>query len=158
MKVPIIRPGVVRNAARILLVILGWATSLAAITLVGIFNGLLLPKGLGGLLPDVLGGSELGPLLLYLAMCGTSILASLLIRNLGVAFGSFLASYCGSGIITYFVLYLPALLGSYSSPEVLTEVSIRFTFFALFPFPLLAGLLGTILGGIIAEMRGFCVV
>jgi len=143
-----------RTALRTILVILGWATSLAAITLVGIFNGLLLPKGLGGLLPQVLGGSIWGPWILYLAMLATSFLAAFLIENPGIAFGSFFVSFCLAGAITYLVLILPGLLGAFNSAGVLAEASIRFTFVALFPFPLIAGLLGTILGLGLAEMRG----
>jgi hypothetical protein len=143
-----------RTALRTVLVILGWATCLAAITLVGIFNGILLPKGLGGLLPQVLGGSIWGLWIIYLAMLGTSLLAAFLIENPGTAFGSFFVSFCSSGAITYLVLILPGLLGAYGSSGVLAEASIRFTFVALFPFPLIAGLLGTILGLGLAEMRG----
>jgi hypothetical protein len=143
-----------RTAVRILLIILGWATSLAAITLVGIFNGVLLPRGLGGLLPQVLGGSMWGPWILYLAMFGMSFLAAFLIENPGIAFGSFFVSFCVAGAITYLVLILPGLLGAYGSAGVLAEASIRFTFLALFPFPLIAGLVGTILGLFLADMRG----
>jgi len=52
------------------------------------------------------------------------------------------------------VLILPELLGAYGSPGVLVEASIRFTFVALFPFPLIAGLVGTILGSALGEMHG----
>ena len=153
MKLAILQLRGLRTAVRTLLVILGWATCLAAITLVGIFNGLLLPKGLGGLLPQVLGGSVWGPWILYVSMLATSLLAAFLIENPGIAFGSFFVSFCVAGAITYLVLILPGLLGAYNSSGILAEVSIRFTFVALFPFPLIAGLLGTILGLGLAETR-----
>lgn len=154
MKCTAIRLGGLRTALGTVLVTLGWATSLAAITLVGVFNGLLLPRELGGLLPEVLGGSQWARWILYLAMLGTSILAALLINNPGIAFGSYFVSYCVAGAITYLVLILPELLGAYGSPGVLVEASIRFTFVALFPFPLVAGFVGTILGSALGEMHG----
>src|SRR5438093_12392758 len=116
MKCKAIRLGGLRTALGTVLVTLGWATSLAAITLVGVFNGLLLPRELGGLLPEVLGGSQWARWILYLAMLGTSILAALLINNPGLAFESYFVSYCVAGASTYLVLIIRELIGAHDSP------------------------------------------
>ena len=134
-----------------LLVILGWGTSLASVTLWAIFSGLLLPRVHGGLLPTVQSLGPWGPAFYYLGFLGICILASIVLVNPATALVSYVLSYGLAGILIYVALALPAFLGIYQPTEILVRASINFTFTALFPFSLLAGFVGTVVGMFLAE-------
>lgn len=132
------------------LVTLGWGVSNASITLSGMFQGILLPRGRGGLLGETQIG-PVGPLVFYLAYFGISVVAGLALQEPGSTLFSYFVSYGGGAIITYWILTLPGTIGVFPVPEILVRVAIIFTFSALFPFPLIFGLLGTFLGLVLAD-------
>lgn len=131
-------------------VILGWATSIAALTLATIFQGLLLPKNIngGGLYNDVVNGNPLGLLIFYLGNFGICVIAAMVIGDPGKALISFFPSFIGAAIVTYLVLALPDLLGLFPflTPGVLQESASVFALTAFFPVLLLVNLAGTVLG------------
>ncbi len=136
------------------LVTLGWGTSLAAITLWAVFQGLLLPRVQGGLLPEVLESQTWRLAAYYAAIFGVSVLAAIILSDFGKALASFFASYGLGAVITYWVLALPG----FTSPgtdvafrELLVRAAIDFTFRAFFPFPLFLELMATTLGVALAE-------
>jgi hypothetical protein len=131
------------------LVSLGWAVSIAGITLAAIFQGFLTPLGVGNLLQSVTNRSE--PVLFYVGIFAVSILASVIIDDVSKAVLSFFASYGLAGAITYFVLALPGFVGAYPDPELLVRLAIVLTFTASFPFPLMIELAGTLSGSWLAE-------
>jgi len=133
------------------LVSLGWGITISGITLAAIFQGFLVPQGLGNLLPEVAGGSQLGLVIFFASIFVVSSLASFVINDLGKAIFSFFASYGLAGVVTYFVLALPGFVGAYPAPEVLVRVAIIFTFTASFPIPLVVELVGTLTGSWLAE-------
>jgi hypothetical protein len=137
-----------------LIVIAGWAATIAGFTLGAIFQGLLLPKVVGnggGLLPEVLGVSSVGLWVFYLGCFGTSVLAALVLADASKALVSFFPSYVFGALITYIVLIVPALTGTFPLPSVLEESAVIFTFTAFFPVLLFAALAGTLLGIFLAE-------
>ncbi len=104
-----------------------------------------MPRGVGGLLPEG-AGSALALPFFYLSFFAVCVVGSIVLKAPGTAFLSFLVSYGLAGVITYWVLVLPGVVGLYSSPDLLVAVVVIFTFTALFPFPLMAGLVGTLVG------------
>jgi hypothetical protein len=131
--------------------ILGWGTSLSALTLGAIFQGLLIPQGKGILLPEVMGAAPWGLGIFYTGIFAVSILAALVISDAGNALVSCLASYGLSAVLTYLVLALPAFVGAFPFPEVLVQAAIVFTFTASFPFAIVVEILGTLLGTNLSE-------
>jgi hypothetical protein len=138
---------------KIFLVVLGWSTSSAAFALATIFQGQLLPRNIngGGLYADVTNGDPLVLLLFYGGSFAISILAALVISDVGVSLASFFSSYIGTGLITYFVLGLPDLFGVYDPLGVIQGSAVTFTFTALFPLLLFVSLAGTVAGMALAE-------
>jgi hypothetical protein len=131
------------------LIVIGWATSMAALTLATIFEGLLLPKVIGaggGLLSEVVNASPLGLWTFYIGNFSVCVLAAMVISDFGTAIVSFFPSFLGAALITYLVLALPDFLGIYPFPGVLQESAAIFTFGAFFPLLLLVSLAGTIVG------------
>jgi hypothetical protein len=106
--------------------------------------------GIGGQLPEVIDTGLWGRGIIYLEIFGISFLAALILKDPGTALASFFASYALGAGVTFLVLALPGFLGEYP-PGVLVQLSVLFTFTAFFPFPLLIGLLGTVLGFGLAE-------
>jgi hypothetical protein len=139
------------NKAKPILVSLGWGITISSITLAAIFQGFLVPQGLGKFLPEVTGGGQLGLAAFFASIFVVSILASFLINDVGKALFAFFASYVLAGAVTYFVLALPGFVGAYAAPEVLVRVAIIFTFTASFPIPLVVELVGTLTGSWLAE-------
>ncbi len=134
-------------------VTLGWAICLCGITIWAIFQGLLLPKVQGGLLPEVIQGSSWKLAVYYLAWIGLAALAGIILKDLGLALVSFLVSYGLGAVLTYYVLALPGLTSSDSAfRETLVASSVSWTFDAFFPFPIFLGLVGTIVGVATDEM------
>jgi hypothetical protein len=134
---------------RPILIIVGWAASMAALTLGTIFQGLLLPKVIGaggGLLGEVVNASPLGLWIFYLGNFGVCILAAMVISDFGTAIVSFFPAFVGAAVITYIVLALPDFLGIYPFPGVLQESAGIFTLGAFFPLLLVVSLAGTIAG------------
>lgn len=130
--------------------VLGWSTSTAALTLSMIFNGQLLPKGLGGFVVSP------SPLLLgafYLGSFAICVLATVVIGDLSEAIISFFVSYLGASIITVVVLALPNLLGIFPYSDALQHAALIFTFDAFFPFVFLVNFAGTITGIYLAERQ-----
>lgn len=138
---------------RIVLVVLGWATTVAALTLFTIFNGQLLPKNIngGGLYYEVVNASPIGLWIFYLGSFGTSLLCAMMISDAGKALICFLPSYIGAAIITFLVLALPDFVGVYDPSQVIQESAVVFTLGAFFPLLLLANFAGTIAGIFLGE-------
>lgn len=133
------------------LVVLGWAASMAALTLATIFQGLLLPKALGIGGNEVINASPLGLWIFYLGNFGICILAAMVISDFGVAIVSFFPAYIGAGLLTYLLLALPDFIGVFPLSGVLQASAVTFTFSAFFPFLLVVSLAGTITGVGLAE-------
>jgi hypothetical protein len=136
---------------KLVCVILGWGTSLSALTLGAVFQGLLIPQGKGILLPEVMGASPFGLGIFYAGIFAVSVLAALVISDAGNALVSCLASYGLSAVLTYIILALPGFIGAFPFPEVLIQAAIVFTFTASFPFALLLEIIGTLLGTSLSE-------
>jgi len=133
---------------KLVFVVLSWATSLAAVTLFMIFNGQLLPRGLGGL---IVNPSPLWLGTFYMGNFAICALASMVIEDIPKALVSFFASYLGAALITAMVLALPDLLGVFSLSGALQQAAVIFTFDAFFPIPLLVNFAGLITGLYLAE-------
>ncbi len=132
------------NKARPGLVVLGWGISLASLATTAIFQALVVPQGSP---TDVM---TLGRVLYYAGIFAVSFLAGFVLEDVGRALVGFFASYGIGILLTYLALYLPALGGLLS--ERLAEVTgITLTFIALFPFALLVGLIGGLLGAVTSE-------
>ncbi len=132
-------------------VVLGWGTAYASVTLGALFQGLFLPRIFGPPSSGMNGGNAAGPLIFYFAIFGISILGGLVTEDTTMALASFFMSYLLGAALVYFVLALPGFVGAFPLAEALVETAIVFTFTALFPFPLIIGLFGTILGVALAE-------
>lgn len=144
---------VLARILRPLLVTLGWSTCLCGITIWAIFQGLLLPRVQGGLLPEVAQGEPLRQAAYYLAWIVLGVLAAITLRDLGVAILSYLVSYGLGAALTYYVLALPGLIASDPAfREILVQASVNWTFQAFFPLPIFLGFIGTIAGTAIDEM------
>jgi len=135
---------------RPLLIVIGWGTSIAATVLAGIFQGVLLPAGRGGLLVEV-GTTAWEAPLFDLGVFGISVLAGVIIADFGVAVGSFFSSYALAAIQTYTILVLPGYTGGLPVPDALVAAAVVFTFTALFPVILMVGFAGTLLGSALSE-------
>jgi hypothetical protein len=137
-----------REGLKVLLVILGWAASIAAFTLQAIFQGQLLPVSALAQGGNV--GSPYAVDLFYAGIFATSVLAAMILDDAGKAIISLLASYLLADVIVYLVIALPGLLGLFY-PEVLTKTGISFAFAASFPIGLLLEMVGTFIGIALAE-------
>jgi hypothetical protein len=135
-----------------LLVVLGWATSLASLTLGLIFQGLLLPNA-SELLPESYGASSLWLWVFYLGSFGICLLAAMMISDFGQSVVSVFFTYGLTALIVFVVLALPDFLGIFQPPGLLQEPAVSFTFNALFPFPLFVDFIGTITGSALGERR-----
>jgi hypothetical protein len=137
-----------RRGLKLLLILLGWSASTSGLILVAVFQGFLVPS-LGG--PFSLGGQPLVLVFYYIGIAGVSFIASLLVNDPGPSLVGFFVSYGFAGSITFIVLSLPATFGATSLPDVLVRISLSITFDAFFPFALMAGLVGTILGILLSD-------
>ena len=137
--------------AKPILVVLGWATSISALTLGIIFLGYLLPKNPngGGQYSSVINASTLPLWIYYAGNFAISVIAAMILSDIPSSLLSFFASYVGGGIITYIVLSLPDYFGCCGG--VLEGAAVGFTFIALFPYVFLVGLTGTFVGMGLAE-------
>ncbi|HYU55476.1 MAG TPA: hypothetical protein VEL71_04575 [Candidatus Dormibacteraeota bacterium] len=122
------------------LIILGWATSDAAVVLAAMFHGLLLPQYHGS------SDTYSTTIALYLVLLGISVLAALVIGDFATTIVSFFASYLLAMAMTYIVIVLPGYTGALPSPEVIISAAVVFTFDAFFPIPLVIEFAGSILG------------
>ncbi len=129
-----------RQTMRPLLIVIGWATSDAAVVLAAMFHGLLLPQYHGTL------DAYSTTIAVYLGLFGISVLAALVMGDFASAIGSFFASYLLAMGMTYLVLVLPGYTGALPSPEVIISAAVVFTFDAFFPLPLLIEFAGSLLG------------
>jgi hypothetical protein len=131
------------HRARTELVILAWGVSISSFTLSAILQGLLIPSRYYGAYTGA--PFPLGIILFYIEIFGVSILASIVLDDAAGAVLGLFASYVLAIILTYLALSLPTSEGAYP-PAALTGAAIVFTFTALFPFPILATLVGTLVG------------
>lgn len=140
-----------RNLRRIKpgLVVLGWGISIASLAMTGILQGIIIPHS-AQYTPQ--GGSVLlGVVLYYAGIFGISVIAGLMLADIGAAVLGFFAAYGIGIILTYFALDSPGLAGVI--PEAAAELpAIAFTFTALFPFALLLGLVGGLIGAASSEL------
>ncbi len=132
------------------LVCLGWGTNMAAITLWMIFQGFLLPFiPLVGVRP-VGYQSEIWWLALYYSILVLiSILPPMVIRDVGKSIIGFMLAYVIGGVIIYEVISLPSVNPGFR--QLLISGAVSWTFTAIFPIPLFAGLLATIVGAGLGE-------
>jgi hypothetical protein len=137
-----------REGLKVLLVVAGWAASIAAFTLQAIFQGQLLP--VSALAQGGNAGSPFAVYLFYAGIFVTSVLAAMILDDAGKAIISLLASYLLADVIVYLVIALPGLLGLFY-PEVLAKTAISFAFAASFPIGLLLEMVGTFIGIALAE-------
>ena len=139
---------------RLPLIILGWATSIAALTLWAIFLGYLLPKNVtgGGFLSAVVNASIVPITIFFLGSFGICAFAAVVISDTQRTILSFFPSFVGAWIITYFVLILPDLMGCCLGTLELSAVS--FTLVAFFPYVFFVDLMGTLVGMGISGMMG----
>jgi len=133
-----------------LLVVLGWAASLATLTLGSIFQGLLLPNPYE-LQPQQFGASPFGLWIFYIGSFGICLLAAMVISEVGQSLVSVFLAYGLTVFITFGVLALPDFSGIVQPPGILQQSSLLFTFNALFPLPLFVDLVGTIVGSGLGE-------
>jgi hypothetical protein len=126
------------------LVILGWSTSLAALTLQAIFSGQLIP---GTALSQ--GGNVSNPYatdIFYIGIFLASVLAAMVIDDAGKAIISLLVAYLLTDVLVYAVIALPGFLGLFKYREVLVTTGITFAFAASFPLALIIELVATFVG------------
>jgi hypothetical protein len=162
------------------LVAVGWGVMNAAATLVGIFQGVLVPSktyaGGGGLVVSPLAfqslnisptmsfgiaqysldigpvlGIPFGQLIFFLEILGIAVFASFLIADFQRSLLAFIFSYALGAFLVFFVLILPGFNGAVPFPDVLTQVAIFMTFVIFFPIPLFLGFGGSFLGVILSE-------
>jgi hypothetical protein len=136
-----------------LLVVLGWATSTAALALATIFQGQLLPKNIngGGLYGQVVNASPLPIWIFYVGNFAVCVVAAMVISDPARSLVSYFPSFIGAAAITYLVLALPDFVGAYDPQQVLQDTATIFTFTAFFPLLLLVNLAGTVVGIAVGE-------
>ncbi len=148
---------IVTPYARSASIALGWGTCFGAVTLWAVFQGLLLPTMIllhGQLPPD-------GPLsesarlaIYYLALFGTSVIASVLLADFAKALGGLIVSYLTGCTIVFWILSSPGSTVNglrIITADSLTLISADLTFRVMFPLPLFALLLGTVAGAALEE-------
>ena len=140
----------VLNRFKPVLVVVGWATSLATLTISIIFQGLLLPNAYE-LSPESFGSSSLLFWIFYLGSFAICVLASMVIFDFAQSVVSFFFAFLLNALIIFFVLVLPDLLGIVQPQGTLQEPSVTFVFDALIPVSLFVDLAGTIAGSAISE-------
>ena len=122
-------------------VALGWGVSIASLAFTAITQGVLIPHAFESVPQSIIGLV----VLYFVAVFGVSVLAGLVLADIGQALLGFFASYAVGWLLTYLALALPGLVGII--PEAIAEQSaLALTATALFPFALLAGLVGALLG------------
>jgi len=130
------------------LVVLGWGVSIASLALTAITQGILVPHAFEYVLESNIGALEVA--LYYAGIFGTSFLAGLVLARVAAALLAFFVSYVVGWLLAYLALSLPGLLGIV--PEgVAEETAIILTATALFPFALLVGMLGSLIGSAYRE-------
>lgn len=140
---------------RTVLVILGWGTSLGAVTLWIIFQGLLLPfTPLVGSVPVGAQNEAASLAFYYTALFLISVVSPMGIRDVARSIGGFIFAYILGGVITYEVISLPAAQDTSGAGQLLVAGAVRWTFSAMFPIPLFLIFLGTILGAGLTEHFG----
>jgi hypothetical protein len=140
----------VLNRFKPVLVVVGWATCLATLTIGIMFQGLLLPNAFE-LSPESFGSSSLLFWIFYLGSFAICALASMVIFDFSQSVVSFFFAFLLNALIIFFVLVLPDLIGIVQPPGALQEPSVTFVFDALIPVSLFVGLAGTIAGSAISE-------
>lgn len=133
------------------LVMLGWGTNFATATLWAIFQGFLLPKQT--IPPPSIWQTEAILLTLYYVMVtGIAFLSGLCIGDLGKTIVAFLGAYLIAAVIVYEVLFFPGFTSTdIAFRESLSQLTISWTFLAIFPLPLFMGLFGGIIGSAMEE-------
>ena len=135
--------------AKPVLVVLGWAVSIASLALTGILRGIIIPHS-SQYVPQA-GSGILGVAVYYGGIFGLSILAGWLLADTSKAVVGFFVSYGVGMFLTFLALAMPGLAGVI--PGSIAELSaIVFAFTALFPLAFLAGLVGALLGAASSEI------
>jgi len=137
-----------RRSFRILLIVLGWSTTISGIILAAVFQGYLVPTLHG---PYAIGGQPIFVVIYYLGVLAVSVLAAVLIDDPGSSILGFFFAFPSAWVIAFITLSLPATLGLIPVGEILVTTAISVTFAAFFPFVLIAGLVGTFLGIVLSE-------
>ena len=130
--------------------IIGWAISLATLTIGVIFQGLLLPNA-SELSAAQIGSSAVWLWAFYLGSFGISVLAAMVISDFGQSVISVFFAYVLTALIIFVVLALPDFVGIVQPPGTLQEPSVTFAFNALFPVPLFLDLAGAVAGSGLSE-------
>lgn len=110
----------------------------------GIVNGVLIPRA-------ALETQILGTAFYYAGVLAISAIAGLLLASLSKTLIAFVGSYTIGIVLTLLSLDLPGIFGTIPEP-VSESVAITFTFTAFFPFPLLLGLVGSMIGALFTEI------
>ncbi len=143
-----------RRQLKVATFVLGWATSIAAVTLFTIFQGQLLPKNIitgGGQYAEVVSPNPVWLWIFYLGNFAICLLAAITINDLAETLLSFFASFVGAAMITYLVLALPDILGIFPYPGALEQAAVGFTFGAFFPFLFFVNFVGSMAGLALAD-------
>jgi len=131
------------------IVVLAWGVFLASSALTAILQGVLVPaRFYGGY--NAQAGFPSGIVFFYVAIFGVSILAGIVLADVGRALLGTFASYGFAIVLTFTALSLPTLQSPFP-PALLTDVAAVFTFTAFFPLPIIVILVGALLGAGISE-------
>jgi hypothetical protein len=128
------------------LVVIGWGTSLASLAVAAISHGILVPHA--GYYSEATPPTQstlLLVILYYAGVFGISLLSSYLLRSISSALLGFFCSYGIGMLLAGMALDLPGLTGSVPQAFGLNLV-IGVIFTAFFPFALIIGLVGALLG------------
>ena len=146
----------VARSLKPLFITLGWGTSLVAVTLWAVFQGLLIPKSdilLAPISPPSIWYTENYLLVAYyLMLFGVSFLAGLCIGDMDKTVFAFFGSFFMTAIVIYEAFFFPGFLSTDTAfREGLARLSINWTFATIFPIPLFLGLVASILGSGLQE-------
>ncbi len=130
------------------LVVVGWSVSIASLALTVVTQGILVPHAFEYVAQSSIETLEVA--LYYSGIFGASILAGLVLARVPTALVGFLASYALGWLVAYLALILPGLFGIVPEAAV-EETAIVLTATALFPFALLVGLVGSLVGSAYME-------
>jgi len=133
------------------LVILGWGTSLANLAVTAVAHGVLVPQAE---YYSEATTSQIGLLLFALYYAGffaVSFLSGLVLRSISTAMLGFFGAYIVGLLLTALILDLPVITG-FLSQTVEANLATGIIFTAFFPFALIVGLMGALLGAAPADL------
>jgi hypothetical protein len=136
--------------ARAALVVLGWGTCLANLAVTAIAYGVLAPRAQ---YYSQATSTQTGLLLFalyYVGVFGVSLLSGFVLESISTALVGFFCSYVLAMVLTGLILDLPVVTGFVPQAfEANLATGIIFT--AFFPFALIVGLMGALLGAAPAD-------